>query len=571
MKQCILIMLALAWTISMDAQGIIRQQTQVKKPKGKTEHTAKAKAKTAPKPKKRVERKVEPKPEPKEPVEVKNQVTKREDPPPVEITPTQVIEKLIADMVYIPGGTFTMYDRNFYPGYGGNCPAAFSAKVDGFYLCRYEVTQQLWQAVMDFNPSQHAVGNRPVEGFYWDEAQLFIYRLNQITGLKFRLPTEEEWQWAYDEGKSPRRYKYSGSDDAKEVGWIYWNSDLRAHAVGMLKPNALGLYDMTGNVSELCANQGGAEYLDAKSQKDYRVDRGCFYDITDLGSYERTGFYIGDNTRRPTRTGIRLALSQLPKSVSIHLDKSPQPSSRSELIAKVVNDMVQVPAGTFTMGFVFPELRQYYIPPKEMAPHQVTLDSYYLCKYEVTQALWQAIMGVNPSENQNDANQPVTNVSCSEIKLFISKLNALSGQQFRLPTEAEWEYACIGGREKPVSSYSGDELVDGTVRLVACWDYDLKKPQAVGKLIPNVLGLYDMTGNVAEMVSDLYGRLPKGNKPQVNPKGPNPSNCLKDKPKHSHIYRGGDYKNLQKYKDRWHVTYPSNDIGFRLAASTIRM
>ena len=136
-------MLALAWTISMDAQGIIRQQTQVKKPKDKTEHTAKAKAKTAPKPKKRVERKVEPKPEPKEPVEVKNQVTKREDPPPVEMTPTQVIEKLIADMVYIPGGTFTMYDRNSYPGYTGYCPAAFSAKVDGFYLWRYEVTQQL--------------------------------------------------------------------------------------------------------------------------------------------------------------------------------------------------------------------------------------------------------------------------------------------------------------------------------------------------------------------------------------------------------------------------------------------
>lgn len=211
-------MLALAWTISMDAQGIIRQQTQVKKPKDKTEHTAKAKAKAAPKPKKQVERKAEPKPEPKEPVEVKNQVTKREDPPPVEMTPTQVIEKLIADMVYIPGGTFTMYDRNFYPGYTGHCPAAYSATVAGYYLCRYEVTQQLWQAVMGSNPSQHTVGNRPVEGFYWDEAQLFIYRLNQITGLKFRLPTEEEWQWAYDEGKSPRRYKYSGSDDAKEVG-----------------------------------------------------------------------------------------------------------------------------------------------------------------------------------------------------------------------------------------------------------------------------------------------------------------------------------------------------------------
>lgn len=569
MKQCILIMLALAWTISMDAQGIIRQQTQVKKPKDKTEHTAKAKAKTAPKPKKRVERKVEPKPEPKEPVEVKNQVTKREDPPAVEMTPTQVIEKLIADMVYIPGGTFTMYDRNFYPGYTGHCPAAYSATVAGYYLCRYEVTQQLWQAVMGSNPSQHTVGNRPVEGFYWDEAQLFIYRLNQITGLKFRLPTEEEWQWAYDEGKSPRRYKYSGSDDAKEVGWIYWNSDLRAHAVGMLKPNALGLYDMTGNVSELCANQGGAEYLDTKSQKDYRVDRGCFYDITDLGSYERTGFYIGDNTRRPTRTGIRLALSQLPKSVSIHLDKSPQPSSRSELIAKLVNDMIQVPAGTFTMGFVFPELRQYYIPPKEMAPHQVTLDSYYLCKYEVTQALWQAIMGVNPSENQDDANQPVTNVGCSDIKLFISKLNALSGQQFRLPTEAEWEYACIGGRGEPVERYSGHEQVDGSAKVVAWWGDDLRHPQAVGQLIPNVLGLYDMTGNVDEICSDIW-RTSHSKKAQVNPQGPNPSPCVSNKPDHRHVVRGGNFRCLRWYNGRDYCAQANNLTGLRLAASHIQ-
>lgn len=579
-------MLALAWTISMDAQGIIRQQTQVKKPKGKTEHTAKAKAKTAPKPKKRVERKVEPKPEPKEPVEVKNQVTKREDPPPVEMTPTQVIEKLIADMVYIPGGTFTMYDRNFYPGYTGHCPAAFSAKVDGFYLCRYEVTQQLWQAVMDFNPSQDAVGNRPVECFNWDEAQLFIYRLNQITGLKFRLPTEEEWQWAYDEGKSPRQYKYSGSNEANEVGWTEWNSEHRAHAVGMLKPNALGLYDMTGNVGELCTGHSGIEYISAYSQKDHRVERGCFYNDTDLGSGERKAFNIVNNYINKARpnpgTGLRLALNQLPKSVSIHLDKTPQPTSQREIVAQLVKDMVRIPGGTFTMSYVFPENRNSSKGWADMDPHQVTLDTYYLCRYEVTQRLWQAVMGNNPSKNKDDLDQPVTNVGCKDIKQFIAKLNAISGQQFRLPTEAEWEYACIGGREKPVSSYSGDELVDGTVRLVACWDYDLKKPQAVGKLIPNVLGLYDMTGNVAELCSDLFSvpkhkhlynvpNVPKESKHEVNPKGPNPSDCLKDKPKHTHVYRGGDYKNLQKYKDRWRVSYPSDDIGFRLAASTIRM
>ena len=562
-------MLALAWAISMGAQGIIRHPSSVKPPKAKTERPAKAKAKPAPRAQKRVEQTAEPKPEPQAPVAIKSQVTRVEDPPVVEMTPTQVVEKLIADMVHIPGGTFTMYDRNFYPGRGSHCPASYSATVADYYLCRYEVTQQLWQAVMGSNPSQHAGGNRPVEGFYWDEAQLFIYRLNQITGLKFRLPTEEEWQWAYDEGKSPRRYKYSGSDDYKEVTWTDWNSDHRPHAVGMLRPNALGLYDMAGNVSELCTGHSGAEYLDANQQKDYRVARGCAYNHTDLGSGERTGFYIKDDTSRPTGTGIRLALSQMSKSVSIHLDNAPQPSSRSELIAKLVKDMVQVPAGTFTMGFVFPELRQYYIPPEEMAPHQVTLDSYYLCKYEVTQALWQAVMGVNPSENQDDASQPVTNVGCSDIKLFISKLNALSGQQFRLPTEAEWEYACIGGRAEPVERYSGHEQVDGSAKVVACWGDNLRHPQAVGQLVPNVLGLYDMTGNVDEICCDIWSTS-HSKKAQVNPCGPNPSPCVGNKPDHKHVIRGGNFRHLRWYNGRGYCAQPNNQTGLRLAASHIQ-
>ena len=352
----------------------------------------------------------------------------------------------------------------------------------------------------------------------------------------------------------------------------------------MLKPNALGLYDMTGNVSELCTGHSGVEYYtDDEIKKEYRVERGCSYNDTDLGSGERKAFNIDKsyiNKARPNPgTGLRLALNQLPKSVSIHLDKTPQPTSQREIVAQLVKDMVRIPGGTFTMSYVFPENRNSSKGWADMDPHQVTLDTYYLCRYEVTQRLWQAVMGNNPSKNKDDLDQPVTNVGCKDIKQFIAKLNAISGQQFRLPTEAEWEYACIGGREKPVSSYSGDELVDGTVRLVACWDYDLKKPQAVGKLMPNVLGLYDMTGNVAELCSDLFSvpkhkhlyNVPKESKHEVNPKGPNPSDCLKDKPKHTHVYRGGDYKNLHKYKDRWRVSYPSDDIGFRLAASTIRM
>lgn len=121
-----------------------------------------------------------------------------------------------------------------------------------FFICRYEVTQKLWTEVMKDNPSQMQGDDLPVEQVSWDDCQTFISRLNEQTGMKYRLPTEAEWEYACRGGKLSKGYTYSGSDDIDEVAWYDGNSEGKTHPVGQKLPNELGLYDMSGNVWELC-------------------------------------------------------------------------------------------------------------------------------------------------------------------------------------------------------------------------------------------------------------------------------------------------------------------------------
>lgn len=121
-----------------------------------------------------------------------------------------------------------------------------------FSLCKYEVTQKLWKRVMGDNPSQMQGDDLPVEQVSWDDCQVFISKFNQLTGRNYRLPTEAEWEFACRGGKLSKGYQYAGSDNLDEVAWFDENSDGKTHPVGQKKPNELGLYDMCGNVWELC-------------------------------------------------------------------------------------------------------------------------------------------------------------------------------------------------------------------------------------------------------------------------------------------------------------------------------
>ena len=195
--------------------------------------------------------------------------------------------------------------------------------------------------------------------------------------------------------------------------------------------------------------------------------------------------------------------------------QSVQPAAspaKQQAVAQLIGNMVYVQGGTFTMGRT--SSKAYWCDDSDQPAHQVTVGSFYICKYEVTQKLWKAFMGNNPSWTKAD-NMPVEWVNWVTAQKFIRKLNAFSGKKFRLPTEAEWEYAARGGNRSHNYLYSGSD----DINAVAWWkDNSGDKLHPVGTKRPNELGLYDMTGNAYEWCSDWQEPYQSG--AQTNPKGP---------------------------------------------------
>lgn len=178
-------------------------------------------------------------------------------------------------------------------------------------------------------------------------------------------------------------------------------------------------------------------------------------------------------------------------------------------------EMVYVKGGTFTMGCTSEQGSK--CDDDEKPTHQVTLSDFYIGKYEVTQKQWRAVMGTDPPELRFKGcdDCPVERVSWNDIQDFIKKLNQKTGKKYRLPTEAEWEYAARGGLQNRGYKYAGSNNI-GEV----AWydDNSSSKTHAVGGKKPNELGIYDMSGNVYEWCSDWYGNYSAGS--QRNPQGP---------------------------------------------------
>ena len=229
-------------------------------------------------------------------------------------------------MVYVKGGTFTMGatgEQGDEDPYDDEKPA-HRVTLSDYHIGQTEVTQELWQAVMGSNPSDFRGSKRPVECVSWDDCQRFINKLNSLTGERFCLPTEAEWEYAARGGQKSGGYKYSGSYILGNVAWYDDNAcdgvgedspDYGTHDVATKSPNELGIYDMSGNVWEWCQDWYDGEYYSRSPQMNpqgpssgsHRVFRGGSWSLPARGC--RVAFR-GSNTPdiRFIYLGLRLAL-----------------------------------------------------------------------------------------------------------------------------------------------------------------------------------------------------------------------------------------------------------------------
>ncbi len=228
-------------------------------------------------------------------------------------------------------------------------------------------------------------------------------------------------------------------------------------------------------------------------------------------------------------------------------------------------EMVYVQGGSYMMGTDVREQKYSYEASRPR--HEVSVDDFYIGRHEVTQALWVAVMGANPSRFQGNDSLPVTNITWDDARHFITRLSQMTGFRFRMPTEAEWEYAARGGvkvkgerlkvkgEEEPYAGCDRSQLHEYAWFCVNS-EHTI---HAVGRLLPNELGLYDMSGNVAEWCSDWMA--PYEADAVKNPRGPRNGD--------SRILRGGHYNSVSAacavFDRGWYVPSGTNEFyGLRL-------
>jgi len=495
----------------------------------------------------------------------------------------QRIAALKPEMVVIPAGSFMMGSQPAFLFSRDKNPEEkpqHLVKVPSFLMGKTEVTQGQWKSIMGSNPSRfNFCGDAcPVEQVSWSDVQEFIRKLNQLTGQNYRLPSEAEWEYAA-RGGSTTEWSFGGDESRlRDFAWYNQKSGKKTHETAQKLPNAFGMFDMYGNVGEWTQDCWHENYLDAPTDGSawikscsgkYAVPRGGSW-YSDPEYLRSTSRVRHDRDYRDGGIGLRLA-SDLPAQASESV-KKPQASSLmdeaknpNEIVqqgvfakkpGEIVKDcydcpeMVSIAAGNFIMGSEkFPD---------EGPPHEVNVPMFWMGKTEVTRSQWKAIMNSDPSKGSSWScgSCPVDNVSWEDVQIYISKLNKQTSKRYRLPTEAEWEYAARAG-----TSTNQVIGVDNTYGTNGGDNSSTTDPVARQK--PNGFGLFDMHGNVWEWVSDCwhdsYAEAPVDGSAWL-------SVCLSS----SRVLRGGaKFSQHLERRSATRINYPPdtrvNSFGFRLA------
>lgn len=268
------------------------------------------------------------------------------------------------------------------------------------------------------------------------------------------------------------------------------------------------------------------------------------------------------NTVRPTEPIAQSTVQQKPTT---RLSSGTSGSTITIPVKDGISiEMVKVEAGTFVMGATREGMRYEKMDKKELPAHKVSLTKeYFIGKFEVTQLLWNTIMKNNPSKNKGEK-LPVEQVSWNDCQIFIAKLNRITGRKFRLPTEAEWEYAARGGNKSKGYLYSGSDIAEDVAWYNAVSGRRIGSGHShkVGAKHANELGLFDMSANVYEWCQDFW--VEYNNQEQIDPVGPQKGI--------NHVYRGGSwytdvYKCYPSWRDYGNPDLRRDDLGFRLALS----
>jgi formylglycine-generating enzyme required for sulfatase activity len=498
----------------------------------------------------------------------------------------------------IPAGSFMMGSPAGELGHQTNEVLHEVTLPEAFYMGVFEVTQKQYETVMGSNPSSSSArGNtRPVEGVTyrnlrgmwanWPEVGSvdrgsFFEILSRKTGLDFDLPTEAQWEYAcradttnaLNSGKELTTI--SNCPNVAAVGWYRGNTDdaTRHRAVGQLLPNAWGLYDMHGNVWELCRDWHGNLGPDAATDPvgaatgSERVMRGGCWSSSAFGCRSAMRSSIGPE-KSSWGTGFRV-MASVDETRYLVVDMSggaaaakwpvgmrafPPEGGWTDEYKTTKLVMRRVPVRAFTMGSPTNELGRFSGEPEHMVSFS---EDYYVGVFEVTQKQWELATGENPSMYPEDM-RPVEQVNYDDIRgpaagtnwpadtrvdasSFLGVVREKTGIYFDLPTEAQWENACRAGTRTALNSGKDLTTVSGpcpNLAEVARYASDkddgkggFGEHTTVGSYLPNAWGLYDMHGNVAEWCLDWYGDLPA--ETVTDPAGPDTGT--------GHVLRGGHW------------------------------